>query len=299
MPARITALCSALEYLRSPPRTLITDGPFCFSEFPAPGTAAAALTITTCTGLFALVVCATSVCFVRSSTITGAFTELPCCHSRTLPLKVAAPVECFSSALSATTCVGPCAPKFALQAPRCRSSPASSPEPSPAHVAFTLPCATASPDSCDTFSFSEVSSSPPSVTRGSFSQVQPLTGVIIVRVSRSRTQNCLFHVRLCRWLLCQHHISVHGRLIDLHLPARSAAAVRLCFSSSCKMSFETVAAHRLLPFRSPLSLRCDVWPLPNQFCQCSIGAEIPGDLIRCQFLGSRRQHFPAGSSPPL
>ena len=111
-PARMTALRSALEYFRSPPRTLITEGSFFFalpaclerwrSHLPAPPAPDSCC----------LLVCAVSVCFVRSSTITGAATELPCCHSRAPPLNVAAPVDLCNSACCAITCAGPCAPKL-------------------------------------------------------------------------------------------------------------------------------------------------------------------------------------------
>jgi hypothetical protein len=91
-PPCITALRSASEYFRSPPRTRITDGCSRLARrgllcpaFPAFIPSPPALTSTARTGSAASVLRATSVCFCRSSTITGAATELACCHSRACP----------------------------------------------------------------------------------------------------------------------------------------------------------------------------------------------------------------------
>jgi len=110
-------LVSASEYFRSPPRTRITEGWTIFLP------RVAGILVGLIGGRFAQVraagadqhdtdrlsrVCAAGdeVCFWRSSTITGAVTELPCCQRRAWPLKVATPVACCNSASDEITCDG-------------------------------------------------------------------------------------------------------------------------------------------------------------------------------------------------
>ncbi len=78
---------------------------------------AALLTSTTRTGSAAIRARATSVCRFRSSTITGAATELACCQSRAWPRKVASPVAWCSCASAATTCAGPWPPRATAALP--------------------------------------------------------------------------------------------------------------------------------------------------------------------------------------
>ena len=62
------------------------------------------------------------------------------------------------------------------------------PAPPPLHVAFTFPCANASPDCCDTSTLSAVICSSPFVTRGLIGQMQPLARALIYCLASGSAQ---------------------------------------------------------------------------------------------------------------
>ena len=178
-PACITALRSASEYFRSPPRTRITDwaGPV----LPA-GSVALGRNCRLAAGsaraqqnrphrLGGVRASRHQRLPLRGPAQSPApATELACCQSRACPRKVDfagglmqlslggdGVRRSFSAQRHAALACCPLA-GFAC-APLCVELVSS-------HVAFTLPCANASPDSCETSTLSAVSCKPPSSTRG-------------------------------------------------------------------------------------------------------------------------------------
>ena len=120
----------------------------------------------------------------------------PCCHNRSIALERRRAGRTLQFRLSATTCVGPCAPKFASSSPNRLFLPDSRFQDHPSMWPLTLPSAKASPSLCDTFNLSAVSSSPPSVTRGPRVRYSNCPAIVIIRMACRRTQHCLSHTPL-------------------------------------------------------------------------------------------------------